>query len=329
MKAIEILILTSILMATPSSTRGQAQSQGAQATQTAPAQHISFGREIKRTVGLLTVTFKQDGVLMESRGTCFFVFYPDERVGKNRGFAYLVTNRHVAVPGTEDGHPYTALSTTIRLNLKNSSGSAEEPVPLGEHLQWHFPADDSVDLAVLPVAPQAEKVDAEPFPVSLFVSPADIDNYNISEGDPVIFTGFFYQFPGFTKFEPIVREDVIAMMPDESMETTMHKAGKLYLADVHVFGGNSGSPLWVNVGGIRNNSLGASQYKLLGIISGFYHEDSDLTLTIATTYHGTLEQNSGIAMVVPVEFLKALLDSPELQSLRDIIVANPSLPSRP
>jgi len=39
--------------------------------------------------------------------------------------------------------------------------------------------------------------------------------------------------------------------------------------------------------GSRNGSfvLG-SHYELLGVVSGFYHEDSNLTLTTASTYTG-------------------------------------------
>jgi len=63
------------------------------------------------------------------------------------------------------------------------------------------------------------------------------------------------------------------------------------------------------------------QYRLLGIVSGFYHEDSKLNLTIATTSTGKLEQNSGIAMIVPADELKSLLDSPELQAARAAAIA--------
>ena len=116
------------------------------------------------------------------------------------------------------------------------------------------------------------------------------------------------------------------MIPDEKLETTLKKPGHLYLADVHVFGGNSGSPLMVNLGGFRNSGIiSGFQYKLLGVISGYYHEDSDLKLTVATTLRGKLEQNSGIAMVVPADELKALLDSPALQAARDAEVASKNL----
>jgi hypothetical protein len=40
-------------------------------------------------------------------------------------------------------------------------------------------------------------------------------------------------------------------------------------------------------------------------------------LQVATTLTGTVAANSGIALVVPVDELKTLLDSPELVQRRD------------
>jgi len=283
---------------------------------------IPFGTALKRTVGLLTVLFIKDGKPYQGRGTCFFISYPDDRLPKNLNFTYLVTNRHMAQPGVEDGHPYQTLRTTLRLNKKGAGGSDEKLLPLGSLTHWYFPADESVDLAVLPLGPDQSVYDYVEFPMSMLATKHELDAYAVGEGDRVMFTGLFYQVPGLTRFEPIVREGVLAMMPDEQLETTLHKRGNLYLADVHVFEGNSGSPLLIDLAGSRNGSTTAgTHYELLGIVSGFYHEDSDLTLTIASTYTGTLEGNSGIAMVVPADALKDLLDSPELKAARDQAIA--------
>ena len=319
MRQTRTLVLTCLLyLAVPVASFAQAAPQPAAQT---TAQQTPFTKELKKTVGLVTVTYTKDGKSWKDEGTCFFIYYPDERVGKDQGFAYLVTNRHVAVPGIEDGHPYLATSTTLRLNRKDSNTSDEKQMPLGGNLHWYFPADNAVDLAVLPFAPDQVNYDTKPIPVSMLIKQSEIEPDGISEGDPIVFTGYFYQFPGLQKFEPIVREGTLAMIPDEQLDTTLRKRGNLYLADVHVAGGNSGSPLLINLGGFRNGSLDMNmRYKLLGIISGFYHEDSDFTLTVATTYSGTLQGNSGIATVVPAYALKDLLDSPELQSTRDAYV---------
>ena len=306
-----------------------AQQSAPAAPQTASAsQQLSVGKAVKKTVGLVAVRYvAEDGVLMRAEGTCFFVYYPDARVGKNQGFVYLVTNRHVASPGIEDGHPFPTRGMTLRLNRKDATGSDEGPVLLGNSLHWYFPADDAIDLAVLPVAPDPAKYEIEPYPLSMLLTQAEVEADNIGEGDSVLFTGVFYQFPGLKKFEPIVREGVVAMMPDEQLDTTLKKRGNIYLADVHVFGGNSGSPLLINLGGLRNGALRMSvEYKMLGVISGFYTEDADLTLSIATTYRGTVKGNSGIAMVVPAYALRELLDSPSLQATRDAFVASRRVP---
>ena len=279
---------------------------------------------LKKTVGLLRVRYLTELGLAEADGTCFFVFYDDKRGGDNFGFMYLVTNRHMAQPGIEDGKHYQVLQTTLRLNLINGTlGSEEGSLQIDEqHLHWVFPTDDSVDLAVLPVLPNQAQYDYVPFPVSLFATHQFVEQQSITEGERILFAGYFYQFPGEKKFQPIVREGILAMMPDENLDTTLRKPGHLYLGDVHVFGGNSGSPLFINLGGFRNGSVTAGdQYRLLGIISGFYHEDSNLNLTVATNLTGKLEQNSGIAMIVPSDELKALLDTPALQASRDIEIA--------
>jgi hypothetical protein len=286
-------------------------------------QQQSFMPLFKRTVTLLRVGYLDNGTLMVASGTACFVFYPDSRLGENRGFFYLVTNRHAVQPGIEDGHPHRAEWMTIRLNRKGTEQvSTDERMPTGADQQWYFPTNDSVDLAVFPLLPDQTKYDFAAIPTSVFATGDVVESQTITEGDTVLFTGYFYQFPGMKKFEPIVREGILAMIPYEELDTTLKKRGRIYLADVRAFQGNSGSPMIVNVGGLRNGHLTAGyDYRLLGIISGYYHEDSDLTLTVATTLTGTVKENSGIAMVVPVDELKSILESSVFKALRDSEVA--------
>lgn len=261
---------------------------------------------------------------MQISGTCFFVFYEDKRFGENKGFRYLVTNRHMAVPGVERGESYAIQQAFVRLNLRNPDAgkeSEEANIPLGGGLHWVFPADESVDLAVLPAYPDQNRYDYVDVPASSLATKDQVSTNNIDAGDSVVFAGYFVQFPGQKKIQPVVRQGILSMMPDELMETTLRRPGHLYLADMHTFHGNSGSPIFVNLGGVRNGNLmiGAS-YLLLGVVSGYYLEDADFKLTVATTLEGTLHGNSGISIAVPAYELKALLDSPQLQGLRDAYV---------
>jgi hypothetical protein len=288
-----------------------------------------FTDQLRKAVAFLRVRFTKEGKLWDISGTGFFVFYPDERLGKDLGFTYFVTNRHMAVPGAEEGQSYPVQQFYVRLNLKKQSQgagmpeSAELPLAPASGAPWILPADPSVDLAAIPVNPQQVSADYMAIPVSLILTQDEIKSQQIAAGDQVLFAGYFYQFPGDRRIQPIVREGILAMMPDESIGTTLQKPGSVYLADIHAFHGNSGSPIFVNVGGIRGNGLAGVSYKLLGVISGYYPEsETSFSVPAARVLTGEVYDNRGIAAVVPGDEVRALLDVPELKQLRDAGVAS-------
>ena len=301
----------------------QAAPSGQQPQAAVTSRPKSFAQGFRKAVGFMRVIFLEEGRLQEIAGTCFFVYYEDIRLGKERGFGYLVTNRHMAVPGIEKGFNYPVQQVSIRLNLhspEEGRESIEGNVPLGGILHWFFPADEGVDLAVLPLSPDEKRFDYLPMNLSMLATKDKIESANIDAGDNVVFAGYFYQFGGEKKIQPIVREGVLAMMPDEEIKTTLQKPGHLYLADVHAFHGNSGSPLLVNAGGIRGSAITSPSYLLLGVVSGYYPEGEIFSVPAAVLTK-EVHDNSGIATVVPAYELKALLDSAPLQAARDAIVA--------
>jgi len=253
-------------------------------------------------------------------GTCFFVLVPDARLGGNQGFIYLVTNRHVAQPGIDLGTPYQVQAVFLRLNLvtpESGVQSVQEQIPLGGRLRWYFPSDDAVDLAVLPVAPDQNRYAYTVIPASLFATSEQVKSSTVGVGDPVTFAGYFSSFPGQKRIEPIVRQGVVAMLPDEKLDTTLHKPGQLFLADLHAFHGNSGSPVFASVGGFHRGAIMSERYILLGIISGYYPESAGFSVPAATVLTGEVHDNSGIATIVPAEELAKLLDSAEVRADRD------------
>lgn len=306
---------------------GQAPHKPVSATgQPTVAVHTTFAEAIKKSVAYLqTDCTKADGTTTSYEATGFFVVKPDERLGKNTAFVYLVTNRHAAQPGIEDDAPCHVSNYWIRLNIRAATPT-ELPramsLRLGPDVPWIFPDDPSVDLAIVPLTPDQSKVDYEPIPSTMLATDDVIKANMISEGDSVIFTGLFVQMPGLLRLEPIVREGTIAMIPSEPIMTTLKKPGNLYLADVHVFGGNSGSPMFVNLNGVRNGSIGfGAGYRLLGVVSGYEFEDTDFNLQAATTYAGKLGANSGVTSVVPADELDKLINCAKLSAMRDAEVA--------
>ncbi len=147
----------------------------------------------------------------------------------------------------------------------------------------------------------------------------------IGVGDSVFFIGFFLQFPGVKRVEPIYRQGTISMLPVDSIQMSDGPGGKikslehLFLADAHAFHGNSGSPLFVNIAGFRNGMMVMARfpYRLIGIVNGFVPERADIQVTGASTFESSNEPNSGILTFVPAKELLDLLNSPELRKFRD------------
>ena len=300
------------------------------AAATAPPQ--SPAEQIRRTVAFLTISYQDGPSTKGVIGTCFFVWVLDKRLGENQGFVYLVTNRHVAQPGIDLGTVYPVLGASLSLNLVAPRGeiqSVQEQIPLGNQLHWYFPQDVAVDLAVLPLAPDQKIYSYQYIQSSLIVTSDQVKAGDVLVGDRVVFAGYFSNFPGQKRIEPIVRQGVIAMLPDEALNTTLHKPGRLYLADLHAFHGNSGSPVFVNVGATPHHGLLmlGDSYLLLELISGYYPESVGFNIPAATVLTGEVHDNSGIATIVPADELNKLLNSAELQADRDSKVE--TLPKRP
>lgn len=255
-----------------------------------------------------------------SFGTGFFVTLQDPRLNGKAQFLYLVTNRHVVQPGVEDGTPCTVLGYHLFTNLKPVDGKSQVHISeerFGTDAGWVFPEDSSVDLAVMPIVSNTQLSDSQWISTDQFVTQEQVEKNTVVEGDPVIFAGLFMQYRGATRFEPVVRSGALAMLPTDLIDTTLRKPGKIYLAEAHSYGGNSGSPMFVDIRRFSTQSPGGYDYRLLGVVSGFVHEDSNFTLQIATDYKGTVVANSGICVVVPAEEIMKIINSSALQVIRD------------
>jgi hypothetical protein len=281
-------------------------------------------RQMRKTVAFLTLGCLRGNVPVRAQGTGFFVGVADSRLS-GKSFVYLITNRHVAMCWDNENNPMQVRSATIRLNLRD--GSSQEFTFTG-NLQWILPSDDSVDLALFPMAPDQNVFDYLPIPDSILATEDVVKKESISEGSKLVFSGFFYQVPGLKQMQPILREGIVAMMPGEDLRTTTGKNGKVYLGEVHAFHGNSGSPVFVDLGGMRGSSLKfGADYRLLGVVSGGYGEGEQNNLVLETPL-ASKPGNSGIAMIVPASALRALLNDPRVVAIRDAEVTRQAQTSK-
>jgi hypothetical protein len=283
-----------------------------------PAQPAPFEKQLRKAVTFIQDTCSEGNHERIVSGTGFFVSVPEKRLGPQASFVYLVTNRHVAMAWDAQSHPLTVNSAAIRLNQNDGKSTW---VKHAGNLRWFLPIDDSTDLAVTSVQLNHDLYDYETVPDSILATDDVVTSKAISEGMKILFSGLFYSFPGETRMQPIVRAGIIAMMPDEDLVTTMNKKGKVYLGDVHAFHGNSGSPVFVDVNGTRGGMTMAGQdFRMLGVISGFYGEDDKFNLTVQTNVSGNAGSNSSIAVIVPAMLVKDLLNDPRVVAEREAAV---------
>lgn len=278
-----------------------------------------FGVLLKRSVVNIELLCKDGEQLLNAGGTGFLVSYSDPRLPTDQFFEYLVTNRHVVECWDDKSHPRQVMTMAIRVNVKDGSSRLLTIDPA----VWRTPVDDSIDLATAAVSLPNDLLIAV-IPVADFATKEFMSTNQIAEGSPVILSGYFYQLPGQRRFQSIVRQGILAMMPDEPVTTTTGRPGTVYLCDVHIFNGNSGSPVMVT-----STWLGVGGYHLLGVVSGNYSEDENFNLEITATVKGTARANSGVAMVVPADQVKALLDSPELKNAREALIPKAAATGKP
>jgi hypothetical protein len=92
--------------------------------------------------------------------------------------------------------------------------------------------------------------------------------------------------------------------------------------------GNSGPPVFVDLGGMRGGSLRLdTDYRLLGVVSSAYGEGEQNNLVLETPL-ASKPGNSGIAMIVPASALKALLNDRRVVAMRGAEVARQAQTSK-
>jgi hypothetical protein len=284
---ISVLCVCSVLLAANASGTSWAEPQQPSTTRALRAE-----TEILKTIVFITIEAKEPdqpkkpGKLVTFHGTGFLVSVSDTRL-KDAIFVYIVTNRHVALAAEQDQKgnlvPLQILKSYVTLNLKeplNGKRSDRVDISDSQRHEWHFPADESSDLAVMPFGVSA-KYDFRVVSSQQLLTSEILDKQQVVPGDRVLTGGFFLSYAGLHEIQPILREGILAMLPDGPMTTTTGKPGNVYLADVHVIPGNSGSPIFiipalpmgsgVTLGGAPNT------FGLLGVVSGYMYETEDMT----------------------------------------------------
>lgn len=269
------------------------------------AQSQAIPNETKQTVAFVYVP-GADGKPTPS-GTGFFI----EQKTKDNIFIYFVTAGHVLRQGL-DGPTRERL--WIRLNTKVGGVDYIEVRLAGgnTNTQVFFHPDPTVDLAMIPWAPDTKVYEYKHLSTEYLVKTADLAGLSIREGTNVFFIGLFNQSVSTARNVPIVRFGRVAMAPGERV----HVAGverDVLLIEGASYGGNSGAPVYYDISY-------RGEFRLAGVMSGAF---LDLGPVLTPNAAGALaatqsiaRSNLGIAFVVPSERLAELLFLPAVKAMR-------------
>ena len=241
-------------------------------------------------------------------GTGFLIFVPVPEMGKdasgnNLGCYFIVTAKHMIrqVSPEKKAGGY-AKKVTVNFNMLPKDEKAQvlrgqsdiDIIDARGDLRWFVDdADPVADVALYPVFVNPKTVEFKTIDQKIFVTKDLLKEKHVNENDEVLFAGLFANFIGAQKNYPIVRHGHLALLPKEDIAIDADKPDKkteIYMADVPSFGGNSGSPVFLRLGPLREGlsvdlNVGYNYY-LLGLISGYYPDQE-------------AKQNSGIALLVP------------------------------
>jgi len=261
--------------------------------------------------------------LYQPLGTAFIVFYPDSRGGLDYGFVYLVTAKHVL----RDANGKFFRKVDLRMNAKSQGVEFIKDIPVSnesEQLLWYHSEKDADEAVALDFLPSRDKFDFKVIPVDMFVDDALLKSADVQEGDSLYFIGLLAQFYGEKRNYPVVRRGTLAMTTDEDIPT---KAGSahLFIAELQSWPGNSGSPVFLSLGGMRHGGVVTGEnFRFFGILLGVFN--SVIPVDVLETSKALVGSKNplpvGVSLIVPAMSLRQLLDSKEAQSSRDRMVKN-------
>jgi hypothetical protein len=278
---------------------------------------LSEIRQIKKCV---TFIFTPSGNELIPRGTGFFVGMPlenregaPERIRGVQGpvHIYLATAKHVVQDRMGK------LLPQIRVRANTTNGGSETGFADLREDNVFFHEENEVDLAVIPVSVDPQKFDMKVVQPELISTRETLTQYDIGEGDDVMFVGLFTHHIGRIRNQPIARFGKVALIPEEKIQVG-DALEDLYLMECQSFAANSGSPVFFEISLTRHPVFLSQRLFLAGLIKGHFRFDSSTEnlLDLAD------RPNIGIAAVTPSYKLHEVLYSEKMKSYRRVAEEN-------
>lgn len=231
-------------------------------------------------------------------GTGFFIVKP---LGEDKFQPFMVTNRHV-IAGLN--------AVVIRLKERNTGILKIIDMPIKENEKELYSVHENKDIDIAVVLLNGNFITENNLQFSAFnieehaLTSSELVKQGGDEGSYVYMLGFPMGLVNVDSNTPICRGGCIARIDEKEIDKT-----KRFLLDIQNFPGNSGSPIITKpeVIGIGNDPvLGKSC--LIGIVYGYLPYEEELINAQTKKVVEVRSENSGIAVVHPVEFIKEVVE---------------------
>lgn len=241
-------------------------------------------------------------------GTGFFVI---REVQEGHGIPFLVSNRHVFE---------IEKSIVIRMKKKDSDDLKECDAPLfnGDAPIYVCHPDPDIDIAVLPLVANYITENNLQFPcMDIDKNALTISEFRaagLDEGSLVHMLGFPMGLVNAESQMPICRLGCVARMSDAQIREDHN-----IIVDIQNFPGNSGSPIVTRPELVRlNGTTAMNRCMLLGIVHSYIPYSESLVNQQTGKIVEIRSENSGLAKVHPVEYIREVIDQIRLpQRLRE------------
>lgn len=260
--------------------------------------------EVRKCVAFLAIQDANNGEFI-FKGSGFFLGRELKDDPTKASAVHFVTARHVIDRARNTG----TLKIFIRVNQKGGDAAWVET----ELSQWQsHPTNASIDVAMLPFG-IPENLDHIVVPLSMGATEGKLKEFQVGLGDEVFITGLFRHHRGNRRNIPIVRVGNISCLVEEKVVTKDYGEIDAYLIEARSIGGLSGSPVFLNLAGMRSVAgvttlRSGPHFLLLGLIHGHY----DVPISRVDANDLTPEAvNTGIATVVPFQHIEEVFSHME------------------
>lgn len=231
-------------------------------------------------------------------GTGFFV---TRQVGENQFRPFLITNRHVF-----EGK--TSITISMKERDSDSLKMADAHLVENERILYIGHSNKDIDIVVLPLNAKFIIDNNLQFPSFNIdenaMTSSELRKNGVDEGSLVYMLGFTMGLVNEGSSVPICRLGCIARMSEAQV-----KQQNNFLIDIQNFPGNSGSPIITRPELISiKGSKSLDRSVLIGVIHSYIPYNESLINSQTGNVVEIRSENSGIAYVHPVEFIREIID---------------------